>query len=332
MNQHNVMDLASSAIRSLIVAPPGRKLCIADLANIEGRAIAWLADEAWKLQAFREFDAGKGADIYKLAYAKSFGIPADQVNKSQRQIGKVQELMLAYQGSVGAYLTGAATYGFDIADLAESVRNATPDKTWRDTADSYDWFQKKNLAYGLPVEHWTACKVLVDAWRAGHPNTVALWSALGDVFKLAVARRGETIAAGKHLKVRCDGSWLRIRLPSGRYICYLSPEVDQEGNCSFMGVDQYTKQWKRIRTYSGKLAENCTQAVARDVLFYNMPSIEKAGYSILLSVHDELLTETPDSDDFSSDALAALMSADPGWAKGLPLAAAGFETKVYRKD
>lgn len=77
--------------------------------------------------------------------------------------------------------------------------------------------------------------------------------------------------------------------------------------------------------------ENATQALARDVLAANMPLIEGCGYELVLSVHDELLTETPDSDDFTSDALALMMSHCPPWAKGLPLAAAGFECYRYRK-
>lgn len=332
MLHDDVMQLTADCIRGLIVAPPGRKLCIADLSNIEGRVLAFLAGEQWKLQAFREFDAGRGADIYKLAYARSFGVDAASVSKDNRQIGKVQELMLGYEGGVGAYLTGAATYGFNISDLAEAVHAATPADVWRDTLGSFDWFHKKGLTYGLPVEHWAACRVLVDAWREAHPNTKALWSALKDAFVKACARRGETIAVGRHLKVRADGAWLRIRLPSGRYLCYLSPEADEDGNCSFMGVDQYTRQWKRIRTHGGKLVENVTQAAARDVLFANMPAIEAQGYEIVLSVHDELLTETPDTDDYTSDGLAALMSTVPDWAPGLPLAAAGFETTRYRKD
>ena len=328
----NVMQLTADCIRGMIVAPPGRKLCIADLSNIEGRVLAFLAGEDWKLKAFREFDAGRGADIYKLAYARSFGVDPSTVSKDDRQIGKVQELMLGYEGGVGAYLTGAATYGFDIADLAAAVHAATDAQTWKDTLGSFGWFQKKGLTYGLPVDRWAACRVLVDAWRQAHPNTKALWGALCDAFRQAVGHRGQVISAGKHLKVRADGAWLRIRLPSGRYLCYLSPEVDEDGNCSFMGVDQYTKQWKRIRTHGGKLAENVTQAAARDVLFANAPAIEAAGYEIVLSVHDELLTETPDNEGFTSDHLAEMMSAVPTWAPGLPLAAAGFETRRYRKD
>jgi DNA polymerase len=237
-----------------------------------------------------------------------------------------------YEGGVGAYMTMGAVYNFDPGQLVEHVKPVTDGATWRETLKSFDWFKKKGLTYGLPVEHWAACRVLVDAWREAHPNTKALWSALKDAYIRAVAHRGETVAVGKHLKVRADGAWLRIRLPSGRYLCYLSPEVDDEGGCSFMGVDQYSRQWKRIRTHGGKLVENVTQAAARDVLFANMPAIEAEGYEIVLSVHDELLSETPDTEAFSHERLAALMSTVPQWAPGLPLAAAGFETYRYRKD
>ena len=134
------------------------------------------------------------------------------------------------------------------------------------------------------------------------------------------------------LKIRRDGAWLRIRLPSGRYLCYTQPQLAEDGQITYMGVNQYTRRWGRIKTYGGKLVENIVQALARDVLAYNMPAAEKAGYEIVLSVHDELLTETPNSPDCSHIKLAGIMSACPPWAQGLPLSAAGFETTRYRKD
>ena len=80
------------------------------------------------------------------------------------------------------------------------------------------------------------------------------------------------------------------------------------------------------------MVENVTQAASRDVLAESMPFIEADGYEIVLSVHDELLTEAPDTDDYSSEVLSARMATAPDWAVGLPLAAAGFQAKRYRKD
>lgn len=329
----NVMEVASSAIRGCIVAPPGKKLVIADLSNIEGRALAWLAGEEWKLQAFRDFDAGTGHDLYKLAYAKSFGIAPEAVTKDQRQVGKVQELALGFAGGVGAFVTFAAAYGIDLDELAAGILRNAPADLVDDARSFLEWMRKqpKGSTFGLSDDAFVGCDVVKRGWRNGHPAIAAWWPVLEQAFRDAIDSPGYTFDCGT-VKVRRDGNWLRILLPSGRYLCYPAPEIDDQGRCSYMGVDQYTRKWQRIHTYSGKLAENCTQAFARDVLAHNMPVIEAEGYRIVLSVHDELLTETPDTDEHSSDHLAALMSTVPPWAEGLPLAAAGFETYRYRKD
>jgi DNA polymerase len=99
-----------------------------------------------------------------------------------------------------------------------------------------------------------------------------------------------------------------------------------------MGIDQYTRKWDRLPTYGGKLIENATQAAARDVLALGMLAADAAGYEIVLSVHDEIIAETPDTDAYNVDQLAAIMATPPAWADGLPLAAAGFEAARYRKD
>ena len=81
-----------------------------------------------------------------------------------------------------------------------------------------------------------------------------------------------------------------------------------------------------------KAVENATQSVARDVLAAGMQPAEDAGYEIILHVHDELVCETPDSPEFSAEGLSAILATPPAWAKGLPLAAAGYESKRYRKE
>lgn len=328
----DVMQFTSNVIRGCIIAPPGRKLCVADLSNIEGRGLVQLAGELWKLKAFREFDQGIGHDLYKLSYARSFGADPDDVDKGQRQIGKVQELGLGYEGGVAAFLTFAAVYGMDLDALADAVWAAADHEMIERAQAMLAWFKKKRRStHGLSERVWVACEILVLGWRDAHPNVVALWKAAADGVRGAIANPGQVFKIGKHLAARRDGSWLRVRLPSGRYLCYLHPEVADDGQISYVGVDQYTRQWKRIKTYGGKLVENCTQAFARDVLASSMPAIEAEGYGIVLSVHDELLAETPDTDDFSHERLAELMSVVPPWAAGMPLAAAGFETYRYRK-
>lgn len=338
----NVMAITSSAIRGTIVPAPGKKLVVADLSNIEGRVLAWLAGESWKLKAFRDFDTiigyderGKeiraGHDLYKLAYSKSFGVAPDQVDGDQRQVGKVQELALGYEGGVGAFLTFAAAYGIDLEAMGEQAYDTLPPDLREEALRFFHWsLEQKRNTFGLTERAFVVCDTFKRSWRRAHPMVASLWRELGDAVVSAVFQPGTTFTVRK-LKVRRDGAWLRIGLPSGRNLCYPSPRVD-DGKFSYMGMGQYTKKWQRIYSYGGKLVENVTQAVARDVLADTMPDVETEGYDVVLTVHDELITEAPDTPEYTHTRLAELMSTQPTWAADLPLAAAGFETYRYRKD
>lgn len=284
----DVVQLASSALRGAIVAPPGRQLLVADLANIEGRVLAWLAGEQWKLDAYRAYDNATGPDLYKTAYARSYRKQPEDVTKDERQIGKVMELALGYQGAVGAFSTMAALYGVDLPE--EEVR------------------------------------AIVKAWRDAHPATVGLWRDLEDAARRALEGKN-SVAAGP-LVLERRGSWLRMRLPSGRYLCYPGARIDTQNKLTYMGVNQYTRKWERLKTYGGKLAENATQAVARDVLANGMLQAQSAGMSIVLSVHDEIIAETH---AHTASDLVACMVTLPTWAAGLPLAAEGYASTRYRK-
>lgn len=352
----DVMKLTSSTIRGCIVAPPNKKLVIADLSNIEGRVAAWLAGERWKLKAFQDFDTGTGHDLYILAYAKAFGVNPADVSKAQRQIGKVMELALQFEGGVGAFTTMASGYGFDLEAMAEAAYKGIPGAIWGQANVMLEWHrkQKRDPAHmlGLSDRAWLVCESFVLGWREGHANIKGYWKELDTAVRCAITTPGQTFPCG-YLKVRRDGAWLRIVLPSGRAICYPSPALVPEKKArknldavdtddvmeetgrsviTYMGMNQYTRKWERITSYSGKLYENCVQATARDVMAANMPMVEDEFYEIVLSVHDELITEAPDNDDWNPEHLAAIMATVPEWAPGLPLAAAGFEAYRYRKD
>jgi DNA polymerase len=330
----NVMGLTSNVIRGSIVSPPGKKLVVSDLSNIEGRMAAWLAGEEWKLQAFRDFDAGTGADLYKLAYARSFAVDVKAVDKEKRQLGKVQELALAYEGGVGAFVTFTMTYKMELDDIRTAVFSAldlVDSGVVREARNAWDWATKKKRTLALDRDVYIACDILKRAWRRAHPKTSSYWGELKDAAVRAICSPGTTVHC-RRVIMRRDGQWLRVQMPSGRQLCYIAPKVSDSGDISYMGVNPYSRKWQRVKTYGGKLFENLCQAESRDVLFSSMPHVEAAGYDIVLSVHDELLTEAPDTEDYSERQLSELISTVPVWAEGLPLSAAGFEGYRYKKD
>ncbi|EAT7977342.1 DNA polymerase [Salmonella enterica] len=326
----NIMELTSSALRGCIMAPEGKKLVVSDLSNIEGRKLAWLAGEQWKLDAFREYDEGTGPDLYKQAYARAFNISPDDVDKYQRQIGKVMELGLGFGGGVAAFLTFALVYGLDLDELANAALPNIPRDVIREAKNWYDESVKRKSTYGLSERVFIACDSLKRLWRRAHPATCDFWYQLERTVRAAIATPQKTLYCG-YLKIRRDGAWLRIQLPSGRALCYPSPSIEK-GNITYQGINSYSRKWQRLKTYGGKLVENVTQAAARDVLAGNMPLIEDAGYSIVLTVHDEVICEAPDTDDFNDKALSALLSTNPEWAPDIPLNAGGFEAYHYRKE
>lgn len=332
----HTMLLTASSIRGCLTAPKGRRFCIADLSNIEGRMLAWEAGEEWKLKAFADYDAGIGHDLYVMAYARSFGVDPATVTKKQRAVGKVQELALGYEGGVGAFVTFASAYGIDLEQMAKDAWETLPAELKREAFDFYDWIigKKRGRDFGLSREAYVTCEVFKRAWRYGHPNVTALWAGVQSICVKAVEHPGETFAYGR-FKARKVGVWLRLLGPSGRSLCYPSPHVERDGkraNLTYMGVHQYTRKWCRLHTHGGKLVENITQMLACEVLKANMPAAEQSGYELVLSVHDELIAEAPDADEYTGDGLAAIMSRVPDWAEGLPLAAAGFHDYRYRKD
>ena len=72
--------------------------------------------------------------------------------------------------------------------------------------------------------------------------------------------------------------------------------------------------------------------ILRRVGYDRTTLVEAAGYPIILSVHDEFLTEPLDDPRFTAKGLSAILAQELPWAPGLPLAASGFEGQRYRKQ
>jgi len=336
----DVMDVLTDVLRATIIASVGCKLVVADLANVEGRVAAWLADEYWKLDAFRDYDEiigvddhgkaiRKGHDLYCIAYGRMFNKDPAYVVGDERQCGKVAELALQYGGGANAFATFARTYGIDLDDMAVKAKAVVDPATWDSAGNLYRWMLGNGLRSDLSEIAWTACDSFKRLWRESHPGIVGFWAALNVAMLKAIAQPGKVFDAGR-CQLRTSGPWLFVRLPSGRYLCY--PGVRrEEDKVSYMGIDQFTRKWTRIDTYGAKLFENIVQSVSRDLLFSGATLAEARGYPVTMRVHDELVCETPDTDEFTVEGLAECMTTLPTWAEGLPLAAAGYEDIRYRK-
>ena len=356
-------DLAQ-CIRGAIMVPPGKKMVVADYSNIEGRVLAWLADEKWKLDAFRKYDLLKaidgttiavqdrpnsssrmlrdkkgspihvGHDLYKLTYSRAFNCDVEKVTKPQRQMGKVLELAMGYGGGVGAFVTFARGYGVDLADMARSLQGSIPVSVLDDAERLYEWAYENKRLGGLSHEVWIACDSVKRLWRNANTGIVKLWKTAGDACVKAIAEKGTRVplVPEKNVYAQMRGSWLLLRLPSGRFLCYPAARAEEDGAAfSYLGMNQYTRKWGRINTFGGKIVENLIQATACDVLSSALFRVNAAGYKPILTVHDEVLTEAPDSPDFNHLNMEGLMAQAPEWGAGLPLAADGFDSYRYHK-
>jgi DNA polymerase len=284
----NPLETIGSLIRPMFVAAEGHQLIGADFSGIEARILAWVAGEDWKLQAFRRIDAaGEGvADMYRQAYARAFRIGDPlTVTKEQRQIGKVMELALGYQGGIGAFQSMAKNYGV-VVDDREAER-------------------------------------LKHAWRNAHPRIVAFWIGLENAAIAATAVSG-TIHRCRQILFKREGDFLFAKLPSGRKLAYPFPKLitGRNGGRFLSFKDASNGRWQDVKngagTYGGMLCENVVSGIARDLLAGALLRLEAAGYKIVLHCHDEAVAEVPIG--FGSvEEFDALMTQLPEWAQGLPL-------------
>ncbi len=349
------LTVVADCIRGMIIAAPGNELIAADFSNIEGRDTAWLAGQEDKLDAFRAFDNGTGADLYLLAASAVYGVPVKDA-KHFRQVGKVCELALGFQGGAGAFANMAKNYGLKVGKLFDGIRERASEAT-RQKAEA-GW-ESRGKRSGMEKHAWIAAELIKLAWRQKNHRIADYWKELNNAALDAYDNPGEVVVAGK-VRYRVNGSFLWCRLPSGRALCYPYPRLqsmimaeypdgyqesmprheaieqglkivgDARSRLVYKTVDQWTRKFREKPFYGGLAMENIAQAVARDVMAEAMVRLEDAGYPVVLTVHDEIICEIPEGYG-SLEEFNQIMTMLPAWAEGLPIAASGWRGHRYRK-
>lgn len=287
----SIPDTLSQLIRTGFIPSEGNVFHICDFSAIEARVAAWLSGEEWVLDAFRN-----GEDIYCVTASRMFGVNVQKHNEHGhlRQPGKVAVLACGYGGGPGAFDSMAKNYGLKFTDD-----------------------EKKRY---------------VSQWRKANPKTVEMWSLLEGVVTSCL-QTGQTYRISRGIEVSTRWGFLFVKLPSGRTISYpraKAVETYMGKRITYERMNQTTKKWEVAETYGGKLLENITQAVARDILCHVMLRCEEKGHKIVFHVHDEVIVDSPA--DVSITEIEKIFSEPIPWAKGLPLKGSGYSGNYYYKD
>ena len=333
----SVLLTVKNCLRTVFITSSENRLNIADLASIETRLSAWLAQA---IALMKVFELNK--DAYLDFAAKMTGLPYDILYRDlkgtneERKIAAKKQRQMAKPGLLGCvYQLGGGGWGV----------NQQGDKIKTGLAGYSE-------AMGVEMSFEQA-HTIVRVFRESYPEIPQMWyqleKCITDVLKgtNTVRKLGpnDCIVIDK-LNIEGRDPLLRLKLPSGRYLHYLDakmemtkmPWEDGEGNevwreaLVYAGQNQTTKQWTRIPSRGGKIFENLIQAIARDIIGAQMLIMEERDLPVVLHAHDEAVCETP-NDPFAPGhkEMELIMNAPIGWAPGLLLGSEGFESCFYRK-
>ena len=287
-----LLTALSSMLRGCLIAAPGQRLFCADFAAIEARVLGWVANSQLMLAQFRD-----GKPIYKeMAGVIYHRPPAEIVKPSEEyQLGKNTVLGCGFG-------MGEKTFAKTTGVTPEVARTAV--YAYRDTYPEVPrYWNKVNTAALDAVEHpGQVCMI------PGSPRTVFV-------------KRG---------------GYLWIVLPSGRALAYAAPKIvdrqtpwgEMRPAVEYSGVNSYTHKWERMALYGGLITENIVQAIARDLMADAMVRVEQAGYPVILTVHDEIVSEASVGE---LSAFVDLVKTVSLWATGCPVDAEGWVGERYRK-
>lgn len=290
--------------RNLIVPRPGKKMIVSDLSQIEPRVLAWLAGDTAMLDMIKG-----GMAVYEAHARATMGWTGGKLKKENPglyALAKVRILGLGYGAGWEKFIVMANTLSGGEIDLTKD------DPEFIDEIDPQTGEMKQVSGYGF------TSKKVVREFRDQNKKTVDFWKRLDEAFKRSVGEDYTmTLPSGRKMiysRVRCE-----TRITPNRKTG--KPERQAVFTCDIGG--------KRTITYGGKLTENITQAVARDVVAEHMVRTQARGLENLFSVHDEIVFEV--DQDVTPQDVEHEMSYCPDWLAGCPIGAEAQEVECYQK-
>ena len=334
---HNVISevyapaivVAGELLRPTLIASPGTHMARGDSSQIEARVLPWLAGAEWKLDRFRAYDNKTGPDLYIVAATGIYRVRDGEITKDdpRRQIGKVSELALGFEGGARALQSMCKAYGMKISVCPKLGDGEEPPE------GTDEWIKRM--------------------WRAANPevasrdyNNPGFWRRINqaaiDCMRCAP---GPWFPVGdRGLAFRRNSEVLTMRLPSGRPLWYWSPRLVQAYTpwgalvdaVVYRSEDSVTHQWREFQAYGGLWTENAVQATARDLMAYWLLQMKEEGLRPILSVHDEGICEANGNrwpmPDEAAAVVAQIMKTTPDWAAGLPVSSDASAGPRYVKS
>lgn len=310
-------------MRSRLTAAPGKKLIVADYAQIEARVTPWVAGDKDMISMIR-----KGVSVYDVQGIRN-GMNDDpskslkKLNKALYAVCKAQVLGLDFGCGWFKFVSFAKTSLKYEAGVFEQVFGKDVSEEDREKfADYLRWLKSLGkrkagatvFADVFPTldlftqNTWVNSWLQVTEYRRLNPKKIALWKRLGD----AAAKTAAT------------GGTFEIELPSGRVLKYF--RTLKRGRDVWA---QTTKGGHTTMIAGPLLTENLVQATARDIMAEAFVRLWDAGLNPIALIHDESVVEA--DMDVPVERVVEIMTVNPEWAKSLPIGAEGEETLVYKK-
>ncbi len=334
----NVTDTVAFSIRGMIIASEDHEMFIADFSGIESRGLNWMAGQEDMLNLFRKLDAGETRiDNYCALASSILGRTITPDDDIERQMGKVGELSLGYNGGIQAFAQMSKNYRLNLDLLYPLIWPTATVKERRNAIKNYSAYRKK-AEDPISPRAGMAVDIIKQRYRISRPHVRSFWREMEAAAILTVETGLDSPVRGGiwfELVGRGPDLELLMHLPSGRPIHYRKPRVVHKKRFGKITpvltyMHQKDGQWRREDTYGGKLVENATQAVARDLMALAFLRIRRQGYKPLLSVHDEAVAENKKGVG-NLEEYKALMRKKPKWAKTLPLEVTGCVAERYKK-